>query len=184
VFNGGAWLNIAGRRVDVHYRDLDVIEYELKEAAAGRFRIEPLMFHLAGIPTYLILAELAVNTELHGSLPRPEYPPALQASAPAVWWRRAEMTLNYALGNHVPYDRTVECIGLIAQASCQTAHAVLASRAEWITNEKHLLDRAGLRQIDQIVCAAAQKDLRALVNEARQLCSAAAQNGRGQVNHL
>ncbi|CAM5647803.1 hypothetical protein SFUMM280S_02514 [Streptomyces fumanus] len=49
VFNGGAWLTVDGRRVDVHYRDLDVVEHELTEAGAGRFRVEPLMFHLAGI---------------------------------------------------------------------------------------------------------------------------------------
>src|SRR5262245_42906765 len=51
VFNGGAWLEIEGRRVDVHYRDLDAVEHELAESARGRFRIEPLLFHLAGIPS-------------------------------------------------------------------------------------------------------------------------------------
>lgn len=66
VFNGGAWLEIDGRRVDVHYRDLTVIEHELAEAREGRFHIEPLMFHLAGIPSYLIVAELAVNHVLRG----------------------------------------------------------------------------------------------------------------------
>ncbi|WP_435824562.1 hypothetical protein [Nocardia rhamnosiphila] len=33
----------------------------------------------------------------------------------------------------------------------QTAHAVLAARGEWATNEKRLLDRAGLRAVDEIV---------------------------------
>ena len=32
VFNGGAWLTIEGRRVDVHYRDLDVVQHELQAA--------------------------------------------------------------------------------------------------------------------------------------------------------
>ncbi|GAA2694881.1 hypothetical protein GCM10010412_087330 [Nonomuraea recticatena] len=61
VFNGGAWFTIDDRQVDVHYRDLDVIDHELAEAQEGRFRWEPLMFHLAGIPCYLLVAELAVN---------------------------------------------------------------------------------------------------------------------------
>lgn len=56
IFNGGAWLEIADRRVDVHYRDLNVVEHEIAEARQGRFHIEPLMFHLAGIPSYLIVA--------------------------------------------------------------------------------------------------------------------------------
>ena len=52
VFNGGAWLEVDGRRTDVHYRDLDVIDRELAGSAVGRFTIEPLLFHLAGIPSY------------------------------------------------------------------------------------------------------------------------------------
>ena len=50
VFNGGAWLTIDDRKVDVLYRDLDVVEHELAQARQGRFHWEPLMFHLAGIP--------------------------------------------------------------------------------------------------------------------------------------
>lgn len=59
IYNGGAWLRIDGRPVDVHYRDLDVVDRVLAEARLGRFQIERLQFHLAGIPTYLLLAELA-----------------------------------------------------------------------------------------------------------------------------
>ena len=32
----------------------------------------------------------------------------------------------------------------------QTAHAVLAARGEWVTNEKRLLRRAGLGPLDTI----------------------------------
>jgi hypothetical protein len=38
--------------VDVHYRDLTSVEHERAKAREGRFRIEPLMIHLAGIPSY------------------------------------------------------------------------------------------------------------------------------------
>src|SRR5690606_35306764 len=77
---------VEGRRVDVHYRDLDVVEHELAEAREGRFRVEPLMFHLAGIPTYLLVAELALNVTLRGALPRPAgYPAALRRTAPGRW---------------------------------------------------------------------------------------------------
>ena len=71
VFNGGAWLRVEGRPVDVHYRDLDDVEHQIAEAREGRFRIERLMFHLAGVPTYIVAAELALNRVLRGSLPRP-----------------------------------------------------------------------------------------------------------------
>lgn len=151
VFNGGAWLVIDGRNVDVHYRDLDVVEHELAEAAQGRFHWEPLMFHLAGIPSYLVVAELAVNRVLRGTLPRPEYPDALRATAPPMWRGRAAMTLHYAQGAYVARGQVTETAGALATAATQTAHAVLAARGEWVTNEKRLLQRAGLRGMDTIL---------------------------------
>lgn len=180
VFNGGAWLEIDGRRVDVHYRDLDSIDHEITESAAGRFRIEPLMFHLAGIPSYLVVAELALHRVLHGRLPRPGYPAALRASAPRTWWGRADRTFGYAEENHAPYARLAQCTGLIAQAASQAAHAVLAARGEWVTNEKTLLERAGLRDVDQIVAAARPEpgELRAAVGAARALCKASLDQAR------
>ena len=152
IFNGGAWLTIDGHRVDVHYRDLDVVEHELSEAEQGRFRVEPLLFHLAGIPTYLLMAELAINRVLRGELPRPTgYPERLRESAAERWLGTARATLAYAKAAHAPAGRLTEVAGAIATAAAQGAHAVLAGRGEWVTNEKRLLERAGLREIDGIV---------------------------------
>lgn len=175
VFNGGAWLEIGGRKVDVHYRDLDTIDREIAEASEGRFRIEPLMFHLAGIPSYLVLAELAVKRVLHGQLPTPAYPAALRERAPTIWWDRAERTFGYASVNHAPHGRLAQCAGLVAQAASQAAHAVLAARGQWTTNEKTLLTRAGLRQVDEFI-ALAQPDpvvMREVVDWSRALCAEA-----------
>ncbi|MFF8639377.1 nucleotidyltransferase domain-containing protein [Streptomyces sp. NPDC015345] len=155
VFNGGAWLTVDGRRVDVHYRDLDVVEREVEEAEEGRFRWEPLMFHLAGIPSYLVVAELAVNQVLRGELPRPAYPEALRGTAPGVWLGRARMTLGYARDNNAPRAQHTEVAGALATAAMEGAHAVLAARGEWVTNEKRLLERAGLRGIDAILASLA-----------------------------
>ncbi|MYS88215.1 MULTISPECIES: nucleotidyltransferase domain-containing protein [Streptomyces] len=152
VFNGGAWLTVDGRRVDVHYRDLDVVEHEVAEAERGRFRVEPLMFHLAGIPTYLLAAELAINKVLRGELPRPAaYPPALRETAPAHWHGTATATLAYAKAGHAPKGAVTQVAGAIALAATQTAHAVLAARGEWVTNEKDLVARAGLREVDAVL---------------------------------
>ncbi|MGW7257828.1 nucleotidyltransferase domain-containing protein [Streptomyces sp. NPDC054834] len=152
LFNGGAWLTIDGRRVDVHYRDLDVVEHELAEAEEGRFRVEPLLFHLAGIPTYLVVAELAVNQVLRGELPRPVgYPDKLRRTASERWYGTARATLSYAQANHALAGRLTEVAGALALAAVQTGHAVLAGRGEWVTNEKRLLERAGLRGIDEVI---------------------------------
>jgi hypothetical protein len=88
VFNGGAWLEIDGRRTDVHHRDLDVVDREIAASKEGRFSIEPLLFHLAGIPSYLVLAELSVKRVLRGELPTPDYPAELRRRAREAWWGR------------------------------------------------------------------------------------------------
>jgi predicted nucleotidyltransferase len=176
VFNGGAWLEIDGRKVDVHYRDLSSVDDELVHAVAGRFRIEPLLFHLAGIPSYLVVAELATSKLLHGRLPEvAAFPAALRVSAPRVWWNNAELTLRYAGDNHAAAARLTECVGLLCQATCQTAHAVLAARGQWVTNEKNLLERAGLRAADHVIADAKPdpESLRCAVDELRTVCRAA-----------
>jgi predicted nucleotidyltransferase len=172
VFNGGAWLEIDSRKTDIHYRDLDVIDREILASKEGRFTIEPLMFHLAGIPSYLVLAELSVKRVLYGSLPTPDYPAALRQHASEVWWGRADNTFGYARSFHAPQGRLTQCAGLVAQAASYAAHAVLAARGEWVTNEKTLLTRAGLRQIDEFI-AAAQPDaaaLRDMVDRSHAAC--------------
>lgn len=172
VFNGGGWLTVDGRGLDVHYRDLDVVEHEIAEAEAGRMRTEPLMFHLAGIPTYLLLAELAVNRVLHGELPRPAYPDALRRAAPREWWGRADPLFGYARAGFATHGRLAQTLGMTAQAATCAAHAVLAARGEWVTNEKTLLERAGLRDaVDERMRDTA--DLVALVDDIRSLCHAA-----------
>ncbi len=171
VFNGGAWLRAGDRRVDVHFRDLDDVEYRLAEAQAGRFAIERLMFHLAGIPTYIVVAEIATNRVLRGNLPRPGYPPALRETAPIRWRTDARATLAYARAAHTPLGHLAETAGAIATAACQGAHAVLAEHGQWVTNEKTLLDRAGLRGTDEILAGltSAPAHLLAAVGTAAEL---------------
>ncbi len=173
VFNGGAWLTWEGRPVDVHYRDLDDVEHRLAEAEKGRFDVERLMFHLAGVPTYIVVAELAVNRVLSGHLPAPAFPEALRRPARDRWWNDALLTLSYARAAHAARGHLTETLGAIATATCQTAYAITAARGEWVTNEKTLLDRAGLRPIDRTL--AAITDLPALVDEATTLLTAAAE---------
>lgn len=150
VFNGGAWLDIDDRRVDVHYRNLNVVEHELAEAQQGWFHIEPLMFHLAGIPSYLVVAKLGINRVLRGDLPRPAYPKLLREAAPPAWTERAHMTLGYARNAYAGSGKVTELAGALAIFCAMAAHAVLAARGEWVTNEKRLLETAGLRSMDEL----------------------------------
>jgi hypothetical protein len=129
------------------------------------------MFHLAGIPTYIVAAELALNRVLRGRLPRPEYPDKLRITAAQRWHTAARMTLGYARGVHAARGHVADTAGLIATAAAQAAHAVLAGRGEWVTNEKTLLDRAGLRSVDAVLSglAADAKQLTSAVDAAERL---------------
>lgn len=109
------------------------------------------MFHLAGIPSYLLVAELALNQVLRGQLPRPQYPQALRDAAPPIWREKAELTLRYARSAYAARGQITEVAGALAAAGMRAAQAVLAARAEWVTNEKRLLHRAGLREMDEII---------------------------------
>jgi predicted nucleotidyltransferase len=174
VFNGGGWLEVDGRRVDVHYRDLDDVAHHLAEAQEGRFHIERLLFHLAGIPSYIVVAELANNHVLHGSLPRPDYPKQLKQTAHGRWWGEAELTLGYARTAYAERGLLAETVGAVGTATCMAAHAVLAGRGEWVTNEKRLVDRAGLRGIDGIL---AGREPVTVLDEAAALLRGAVESG-------
>ncbi|WP_204249308.1 nucleotidyltransferase domain-containing protein [Frondihabitans sp. PAMC 28766] len=150
VFNGGGKLSVDGQVIDVHYRDLDLVDAIHDNAVRGEFTIEPLLFHQAGLPSYILLAELGIDTTLRGQLPEWGYPPALRASAPPIWWGNAVNTLEYA-DAHARHGRVAQCAGLLSEAACHAAHAILAHRGEWVTNEKQLLTAAGLRGIDRII---------------------------------
>ncbi|MCU1658057.1 MAG: polymerase subunit beta [Pseudonocardiales bacterium] len=104
VFNGGAWLSVGDRRVDVHYRDLDDVEHR--------------------------------------------------------------HTLDYARTAHAEKGHLTDCAGAIATAACQTAHAVMAARGQWVTNEKTLLERAGLRDIDRVFSGLTTRTLTTAIDEA------------------
>jgi predicted nucleotidyltransferase len=151
IFNGGGKLTVDGQPIDIHYRDLDLIDKIYGDACRGEFTIEPLLFHQAGLPSYILLAELGINKTLRGELPRWEYPDALRRSAPPVWWERAELTLGYAEEGHARHGRVLQFAGLLSEAACNAAHAILAHRGEWVTNEKQLLTKAGLQGLDQII---------------------------------
>jgi hypothetical protein len=161
IVNGGAWLTVEGSRVDLCYRDLGQVEGWLADAEAGRFEVQREVGYVAGIATYLPVGELAVGEVLAGSLPRPEFPPPLRASAPPVWANLAAGALSTAAG-HAARDDRVACLANAGQAVLATAQARLAAAGEWALNEKGIVGRAGLGACQDLL-AAPPVDLGALV---------------------
>jgi hypothetical protein len=144
VFNGGAWLTVDGRRVDLIYRDLDDVEPRIAEAGEGRFAVERLSFYVAGIPTYTVVGELAGNRPLFGSLPRPDYPDALAVAAQTRWHTDAAQHLDYTRRACAAIGDAITTAGNLARAVLAEAHSRLAGRKEWVLNEKGLAEKGGL----------------------------------------
>jgi hypothetical protein len=149
LMNGGAWLECGGERVDVLLRDLDVVEHWTRRAELGEFEVDALLGYVAGVPTYLLSAELASCQALRGTIPTARFPSALAAAAPPRWRFSRSFSVEYARvyaarGNHV---------GAVAQAAkavMEVAHAVMCEQSRWVCNEKRLIDAAGLGSVQSL----------------------------------
>ena len=144
----GAWLTVADLRVDVLFRDLDTIERWMREAEQGRFEVLLQNGYVVGAPTYLPVGELAICRPIAGQLPRPDFPHALADSAWSRWRGRASVSLMFAQG-YARLGDAVCCAGMLADAVLCTAHARLAQRREWVLNEKLLVHRAWLLDVQE-----------------------------------
>ncbi|WP_158893963.1 nucleotidyltransferase domain-containing protein [Amycolatopsis anabasis] len=150
LVNGGAWLSVDGTPVDVLLRDLDQIERWWADAREGRFEIDNVEGHLVGLPTYVPVGEIALARVLEGDLPRVTYPEALREAASQRWRWNAAFSLLFA-GHHAEQGDRTSCAGLLARATLQTAHGILAERGEWALGEKRLVARAGLAAAHDII---------------------------------
>ena len=66
-------------------RDLNVVEYWTRRAEEGEFDRDALLGYIAGVPTYLLTAELASCRVLRGELPTaPPFPTKLAAAELAL----------------------------------------------------------------------------------------------------
>ncbi len=155
IVNGGAWLSVDGAPVDVLLRDLDVVERWWDDAMAGRFDIDDVEGHIAGLPTYTPVGEIALSRVLHGELPRVSFPEALRQAAPPRWRWGSAFSMLFAEQYAVRGDVALAA-GMMARATVQTAHGVLAARGEWALNEKRLVDAAGLGAAHEIIGTAWQ----------------------------
>ena len=165
IVNGGAWLTIDGRKVDLIYRDLDEVARWTAAAAAGEFEIQREVGYVAGIAAYVLAGELALGRVLAGDLPRPGFPPKLRQTAPQAWYRLAAGALHFADVHAGRQDR-VACLANLCQAVLATAQGRLAAVGEWALNEKRITERAGLHAIQNRL-AQPDPDLGTVVSEVR-----------------
>jgi hypothetical protein len=169
LINGGAWLEVDGTKVDLIYRDLEQVLHWTTEAEAGRFRVGREVGYVAGLPTYVLTAELAIGQVLQGVLPQPAYPEVLRTTAPPFWRNLAAGALHYAAYTAKRGER-VACLANLTQAVLSTGHARLAAAGQWVLNEKLIVQRADLVAARERLADAT--DLLALVNDVGALLDA------------
>lgn len=167
IVNGGAWLSVDGQPVDVLLRDLDVVERWWEDAQEGLFDIDNVEGHLAGLPTYVPIGEIAIAKLLRGQLPAVSYPPKLRDVASRRWRWNAAFSLTFAEKYAAVGDRTA-CAGMLARAAMQTAHGICAAQERWALNEKRLIDDAGLADAHEVLAVVAT-DASAAVARMRRL---------------
>jgi hypothetical protein len=149
LMNGGAWLVCGGERVDVLLRDLDVVEHWARRAELGEFEVDALLGYVAGVPTYLLSAELASCQLLQGTLPTAPFPSALAAAAPPRWRFCRSFSLEYARV-HAARGNHVGAVAQAAKAVMEEAHALMCEQSRWVCNEKRLIDAAGLGGVQSL----------------------------------
>jgi len=149
LMNGGAWLRCGDEKVDVILRDLVVVEHWTRRAEEGEFERDALLGYLAGVPTYILSAELASCRLLRGDIMAAPFPPKLAAAAPAVWRFCRSFSLDYAR-MHARRGNVAGATGQAAAAVMEEGHAILCERGQWVCNEKRLIETAGLAHLHDL----------------------------------
>lgn len=169
LMNGGAWLTVEGLSVDVMLRDLAVVEHWADEARRGSYELDAILGYLAGLPTYVLMAELASGRVLAGGLPMvASMPPALVEEAPPRWRFARDFSLEYAR-MHAARGNAIGAVGQAAKAVVEEAHARLCARGQWVLNEKRMVRDAGLDAVQShfAVAPSAGRDVASWLDEIR-----------------
>jgi hypothetical protein len=94
----------------------------------------------------VLAGELALGEVLAGELPRPAFPDRLRQSAPAAWFGLAAGALRFA-DVHARRGDRVACLANLGQAVLAAAPGRLAAAGTWVLNEKRLVERAGMAEV-------------------------------------
>ena len=149
--NGGGWLTIGGRPVDLLYRDLSRVRRGVDECRAGEFGCHYQPGHPHAFITAIYMGEIACNRPLwdpHGDLAHLKtltdpYPPALAKAMMEYFLFEAEFSLENAYKslhrNDVNY--LAGCCFRCVACLCQV---IFALNGKYLLNEKGAVARAEL----------------------------------------
>jgi len=160
--NGGAWLSVRGRRVDLLYRSLDRVEREIAEARAGRHEIHFAQQPPFGFWSGTLLGETACALPLHDAAGHAErlrrlvaaYPDALRRAVLRDMHQGASFNLAAFAPKFAARGDAWGTAACLARAVWQLGLALFSRNRVYLVNDKTLLD-----EIDDF--ADAPRDFRA-----------------------
>ncbi len=162
--NGGAWLTIDGQDVDLLYRDRADVRRWTAEADEGRWELFRMPGYLCGMASYVLVGEASVGRVLAGTLDQPGFPPTLARDGSEKWMWEARFWLQQAAA-HADAGDIAACVGKCSAAIVAVAQARLLERSEWALNEKGIVVRAGLADVEALLLR--RTDVMGLVEEVR-----------------
>jgi hypothetical protein len=147
--DGGAWLTVAGRRVDWIYRDLDRVERIWADCRRGRYEVGAQAGHPLGFYSHAYAGEVAlcrVLADPSGALGdlrarTVDYPPALGAALVRGLWE-ADFCLEIARKGVAGGDPAYVA-GCLFRAVGVACHALHGHAGAWLVNEKGMVAASG-----------------------------------------
>ena len=146
--NGGAWLTVDDRKVDLLYRDVADVERWTAEAEQGRWELFRVPGYLCGMGSDVIVGEASIGLVLAGDLAQPDFPELLAEHGPGKWRWEAAFALRLA-EPHARRGEEAACVGKVCVAVVAEAHARLMARREWALNDKGVVARSRLDDVER-----------------------------------
>jgi len=147
--NGGAWLTVDGRKVDLLYRDLGRVRAVIADCKAGRITMDYQPGHPHGFCSALHAGEVATCRPLHdgaGVVARLKsevmpFPRALRDAIIAKFKWEVRFSIDNAALAAKRSEQT-HVAGSAYRALCCIAQVLFAANGRWLINEKGALAEA------------------------------------------
>lgn len=141
--NGGAWLRVGGRAVDVLLRDVGFVEAIARDAHDGQFSSNYLPGFPHGWHSFMLLSEVFYNRPLTGDRARLEalrasidpYPEALRTAVADRFLFEARFSA-LLLRKLAGRDEVAQSAGLAYRCAMCMVHALFALNRRYLVNEK------------------------------------------------
>lgn len=146
--NGGAWLTVGGRRVDLLYRDIERVTSVIQDCRDGRITADYYLGHPHAFHNFMYLGEIATCVPLHDpgnivsalkALVTP-YPPRMKDAIIGRYLYEARFMLEVSR-SPVRREDVFAASGFFFRVVAALVQVLYALNEEWFLNEKGALER-------------------------------------------